>query len=78
MTDVENQGGVTVHLDADELNHLLTHGRATVCKDVGPLQIKIKTDGKVRHQVVLDHPNGETEVLATADDPHPQAGGGSQ
>ncbi|MFC7057250.1 hypothetical protein [Halovenus salina] len=62
--EIETQGGVTVTLDADDLNHLLTHGRAVVCKDAGPLEIKIKADGKVRHQVVLDDGHGESEVIA--------------
>lgn len=62
-TEIESQGGVTVRLDAEDLNHLLTHGTATVTKDAGPLEIKIKADGKVRHQVVLDDGHGGDEVI---------------
>jgi len=65
---VETQGGITVRLSADELNHLLTHGRATVTKDAGPLEIKIQTDGKIRTQVVLDDGHGNSEVLGGAEE----------
>ncbi|MXR52323.1 hypothetical protein GRX03_12005 [Halovenus sp. WSH3] len=66
-TEYNAEGGVTIRLDADDLNHLLTHGRSTVCKDAGPLEIKIQAEGKVRHQVVLDDREGNTETIVSPD-----------
>jgi hypothetical protein len=62
-TETDAQGGITVRLDAEDLNHLLTHGRATVTKDAGPLEIKIQADGKLHTQVVLDDGHGGGEVI---------------
>lgn len=67
MSEIETKGGVTVTLDADDLNHLLTHGRASVQKEIGPLEVKIKTDAKIRHQIVLEDPHGESEPIAAID-----------
>jgi len=69
MPEVDSQGGVTVHLSADDLNHLLGLGRAAVTKEIGPLQIKIRTDGEVRHQIILDDGQGAADNVIAGSDP---------
>jgi len=65
MADVDKKGGVTVALDGDDLQHLLKHGDAAITKDCGPLEIKIRTAGKVRFDIVLDVPGDGAETVAT-------------
>jgi len=62
MSD-ETQGGLTVTIDADDIQHLMTHGRAVVTKDVGPIQIKIQCDDKMYAKVVTQSRDGESGVL---------------
>jgi hypothetical protein len=67
MPEVDSQGGVTVTLSADDLIHLLGAGRATVTKEVGPLQIKIRIDGDVDHKIIVDNGRGDVTVFAGSD-----------
>lgn len=60
MTD-ETQGGLTVTVDADDIRHLMTHGRSVVTKDVGPIEVKIKCDHKMVTQVVTVDRDGDVE-----------------
>ena len=66
-TEVETKGGVTVRLSGEDLTHLLTHGRASVTKDAGPLEIKVQADAKVYHKIVLDDRNGQSRTIASAE-----------
>jgi hypothetical protein len=63
MPEVDSQGGVTVTLSADDLINLLGAGRATITKEVGPLQIKIRTDGDVSHKIIVDRGRGDVTVI---------------
>jgi len=62
MTD-DTQGGLTVSIDAQDIQHLMTHGRAIVTKEVGPIQVKIRCDEKMRTAVVVEGPDKDPEEM---------------
>lgn len=59
----EDTGGLTVWLDHEDMQHLLTHGTAVVSKEVGPIEVKIKTEQKLRTNIVMEGPNDDPEVV---------------
>ena len=62
MTD-DADGTIQIELNRDEMMHLLTHGTAVVQKDAGPLRIDIKTETKLRTEIVAEHPEEEPEPI---------------
>ena len=63
MSD-ETKGGLTVDLDADDLQHLIKHGRSQVTKEIGPLEVNIRCDPKIVHRLDMIDPSGETSTVA--------------
>lgn len=63
----ENKGGITVTLDGDDIQHLVKHGSSTVTKDIGPIQVKIRCEGKVYPRFVLDERGSEPTEIFGAD-----------
>jgi len=62
MTD-DTQGGLTVSIDAQDIQHLMTHGRAVVTKDVGPIEVKIRCDDKMVARVLTVNKEGDGELM---------------
>jgi len=67
MTD-QNKGGLTVDLDASDLQHLIKNGASVVTKEIGPLEVRIRCNSKVVHRIDLVDSTGEsTATLAEAE-----------
>jgi len=56
-------GEIAVELDRQDVQHLLTHGSATVSKDVGPLTVKVRCQEKLWAKVVVDGPEEPAEEV---------------
>lgn len=64
MSD-DTKGGLTVDIDADDLQHLITRGRATVTKEIGPIEVKIRCTPQLVHRIdMVDKGDGENETVA--------------
>jgi hypothetical protein len=61
MSENETKGGMTVELDGQDIQHLLTRGRSTVTKEVGPIEVKIKCRNRVYPHFVME--NGAGDVV---------------
>jgi len=62
MTD--NQGGFTVEIDGDDIQHLTMHGSSVVCKEVGPIEVKIRCRSKIYPKFIMQE-DGETSEVFT-------------
>jgi hypothetical protein len=62
MTD-DTQGGLTVSIDAQDIQQLMTHGTSTVTKDIGPIQVKIRCKQKMRTAVIASGPDKDPEEM---------------
>lgn len=64
MSD-DTEGRITVDIDAHDLQHLISHGRATITKEVGPIDVKIRCDPQIVHRIdMIEKREGDRETIA--------------
>lgn len=63
MTENETHGGLTVEVDAKDIQQLMTHGTSVVTKEVGPIEVKIRCRNKMRAAVIVDGRDKDPEEM---------------
>jgi len=59
MSNEQPNGELQVELDASEIQHLLKRGTSDVVKEVGPIAVRIRCQGRVYPTFVMKNGSGE-------------------